>query len=141
MRRLTMALFGSYMGLSLISLLSVGHLWLQRILVMGWFLLVARVCARARRAGIHLLRLSAAALVSQLPGVVLVISSIWARMSGRHVEVPAGLMEIWYHPFVCLLDRLPPRSIDGLSAVYLSMCLVPLGILALCALSWTRAKS
>lgn len=123
-------LFASrYAWLSLLSLSSLAHPWLQRALVLAWTVEMGRAVARRAGHG-RPIGVLTAATVSQLPGLVLACASAAFALRGETSEWASGLLEIWYHPFVCVLELLPARAVWAWSDLFLCVCLLPFGFIA-----------
>lgn len=130
------AFLRSYVFLCLLSFVCFGHPWIQRLLVLGWMVHMVQICDNAQQKGIRVFTVLGLNCVSQLPGIVLILISTWSLASGELGEWPSGLMEVWYHPFIPVLELLPPGHIRNWSDMYLVTCLVPAGIISVCWICW-----
>lgn len=126
----------AYLSLCLLSFVCFGHLWIQRILVLGWILYSARIANTARQNATKLVTFLGVVCLSQLLGIVLVLINSWSMAFGAVSEWTSGLVEAWYHPFICVLELLPRGNLGNWSDMYLEMCLIPVGLILLSAAFW-----
>lgn len=129
-------LLRSYLLLCLISFICLGIPWMQRLLVLGWGLHMVRISKHAQQSDTKFWVLLGFVCISQLPGIVLILVSGWFTAFRGGSEWPNGLMEVWYHPFMYLLELLPPGHLGNWSDMYLETYFIPLGTLALCGACW-----
>lgn len=128
--------FNGYLLLCLLSLLCFGHPWIQRLLVLGWVMHIARTAHHARHNGIRLFTLLGIVCVSQLPGIILMLINSWSIACGAASEWTTGLLEAWYHPFISVLEMLPHGNLGHWSDMYLETCLIPVAIIVVTAACW-----
>ncbi|KPV43081.1 hypothetical protein [Alicyclobacillus ferrooxydans] len=130
----------SYLWLCLLSVICMGHPFAQRLLLLLWIVRVAWIMEAERQNGKQLGALLGLLAFSQLPGILLVFFSGWYAVARMASEWPSGLMEIWYHPFIYLLELLPSRRLGEWSDLYLATSLVPILMLLSCSLCWLILK-
>lgn len=134
-------LLRSYLLLCLISLFWIENPWFQRLILLGWIFHLLRISTHAQNTGVRLISFMGLLCLSQLPGILLIFISAWFARFGQLSEWPSGLMEIWYHPFIYVLEMLPPGHLGKWSDMYLATSLVPLGIVALCSVFWVTTRN
>jgi hypothetical protein len=118
-----------YLVLVIASLLLMDHVQLQRLLLLLWLIWMCVHWINAYAHGVTHRPLFFSVLVSQLPGVVFAVMSLTLVIRHHTSEWANGLLEIWYTPFLPLLELLPPKRIGHFSDVYLATCLLPAAML------------
>jgi len=130
----------SYALLLATSFVCLGHPGMQCLLVLAWILYIALVWNDAHRIGLSFSTVLRLTVMSQLPGIALTILSVYSEIYDTLGAGPNGLMEIWYHPFIPILERVPPRTFGIWSDMYLAVCLVPVVIVLLCGLCFALGR-
>jgi hypothetical protein len=132
----TARLCWTYPMLLISSFLAMDQVVWQRLLVSMWLAYVLLLFVQSARRGLSMRRAVAASAALNFPGMVMAgasVCSLWAPSAGGWAP---GALEFWLHPFIPLLELLPPGTMAGTSDLYDVVCLLPFLLLGVTVGVW-----
>jgi hypothetical protein len=126
----------SYIFLIIVSFLFSGYIRIQQGLVLLWFVTTCWVLWRVGKKHPTLKQWVVSAVLTQLPGIVAVLICAVPPIKARYGEWGNGVLEIWIHPFLPILEMLPKGWVWHYSDVYVVACAIPFVLVACHTLIW-----
>lgn len=120
-----MHMFRLYVAFLAASFLASGHLYVQMVMALMWVMLQVlwiRDWAREPGSTLGWLRL---ACMGQWPGLAAVAGCAWRAWNPAGSNWGEGLLEVWTHPFLPLLERMPGGIVWNHSDVFWASCVIP----------------
>lgn len=131
-------LLNEYLILLLFSFVGIGHRPLQTVVLCAWLCWHLYRVARWSKSNTKLFVW--AVPLSQVPGMITSIISIWGLYKGGTSEWANALLEVWVYPFLSLLEWFPARTMVGLSFSYVAACALPFVFALFTAWWWWFAR-
>jgi hypothetical protein len=129
--------FYSYLLLLFASFLLTGHTALQELLDFIWFFATSMYVLHAKKDNrVSFFSFIAALFMIQLPSFFASIASICTYYKKASIDWADGLLEIWIHPFLPILEFLPPVYRGELSDVFVKACFLPFTMFTIFILVW-----
>ncbi len=126
----------TYLMLLILSFLAIDYVVWQRVLVSMWLAYVVLLFVQSARRGLPMRWAASASVLLNLPGIIMAgvsLCSLWAPSAGRWAP---GALEFWLHPFIPVLELLPPGTMAGTSNLYDAVCLLPFLLLGMTVGIW-----
>jgi hypothetical protein len=114
----------SYLALILLSVLAQSPI-LQWKYFLFWILILVGISVSAALAAAPLKTLCLEVAWSQIFGITLAVGSFASTLSAHVNEWLSGLLEIWVHPYLILVEQMPRIPDVGWSMTYLAACCTP----------------
>jgi hypothetical protein len=129
--------FSSYLLLLFASFLLTGHSALQALLDFIWFFATSVYLLHAKKENrVSFFSMITALFMMQLPSIFASIASMCTYYRKASIDWADGLLEIWIHPFLPILEFLPPAYRGELSDVFVKACFLPFTMIAIFILVW-----
>ncbi len=119
-------LLNLYLILIIVSLIWVGHERILRAIIIIWIYGVFFTTSRSS-GNVGRLRSQLALLTLYfIPAIVSSGAALIAKLMGENNEWANGILELWMHPFIPILELIPAQKIWNMSSTFLLACLIPI---------------